>query len=248
MSRETPGISFEQARAPDGMRLYAIGDVHGCRDLLAAMHDRIFREIEADRPADWRVIHLGDYVDRGPDSKGVLDLITEAQKQDSRVLALGGNHDVGFLDFLGSPDAYGLFAQYGGEETARSYGVEVNFNDDRALIKGHAELVGAVPQAHLDFLLQLPFQASFGDIFFCHAGIRPGRALDRQQQDDLVWIRDVFLDWEPLHPKLVVHGHTPVRAPDIRPNRVNLDTGAFMTGRLSALRIEGAAKQLIGVS
>ncbi|MBE7183500.1 MAG: serine/threonine protein phosphatase [Methylobacterium mesophilicum] len=248
MATTSDGIGFQDARAPEGMRLYAIGDVHGCRDLLAAMHRRIFAEIDRDKPEDWRVIHLGDYVDRGPDAKGVLDLIIEAQERDRRVLALGGNHDVGLLDFIGNPDAYGLFAQYGGEDTARSYGVDLRFGDPRSMMEGHAKLVDAIPRAHLDFLLRLEFQAAFGDVFFCHAGIRPGRPLDGQTREDLIWIRDVFLDWEGLHPKLVVHGHTPVPAPDIRPNRVNLDTGAFRTGRLSALAIEGADKRLIEIS
>lgn len=238
-------IGLDEARPPAGMRIYAIGDVHGRLDLLRRMHEMIGDDLARHQPDDWRAIHLGDYIDRGPDSKGVLDFLITAQKRDARHLALMGNHDDGFIDFLHDPDAAGLFARFGGEDTARSYGVELDFGHPERLRAGHAALVLAVPADHVDFLLQLGLSASFGDFFLCHAGVRPGVPLDRQAPADLIWIRDEFLRWPGLHEKVVVHGHTPTARPELRPNRVNVDTGAFRTGLLTALVLEGGEKRLM---
>lgn len=239
------GIHYLDARGPDGIRVYAIGDIHGHLDLLTAMHGRIAQELARDLPADWRIIHLGDLVDRGPDSKGVIDFLIAATAHDNRNIVLTGNHDVGFLDFLAYPEPDGLFAHNGGAETARSYGVELDFSDGGRLVEGHAALVRAVPQSHIRFLRSLPYSASFGDFFFCHAGIRPGVPLDWQDPRDLIWIRKEFLDYPGLHPKVVVHGHTPQAEAEVLPNRVNIDTGVFYSGALTALVIDGAEKRLI---
>ncbi|HEV7253758.1 MAG TPA: metallophosphoesterase family protein [Mesorhizobium sp.] len=227
------------------MRLYAIGDVHGRLDLLRQMHERINDDLARRPPADWRVIHLGDYIDRGPESKGVLDRLIAARDRDPRHVALMGNHDAGFIEFLRDPDAAGLFARFGGEDTARSYGVALDFGSSERFRAGHAALLRAVPADHIAFLLGLELSVSFGDFFFCHAGIRPGVALEKQTPDDLVWIREDFLRWTGLHPKVVVHGHTPSARPELRPNRVNVDTGAFKTGLLTALVLEGDEKSLL---
>jgi len=241
------GIHFLDAKGPDGLRLYAIGDVHGRFDLLNAMHEAIAAEIERDRPADWRIIHLGDYVDRGPDSKGVLDFLSERSVTNPRIVTLAGNHDVGFIDFLDVPDERGLFANWGGDATARSYGVEADFRDPLRLSYGHVALVRAVPARHRRFLEQLAFSAEFGDFFFCHAGIRPGVALDRQSKDDLIWIRDRFLDHPGLHPKVVVHGHTPHYEAQVLANRVNVDTLAYQSGALTAFVVDGTEKRILNV-
>jgi serine/threonine protein phosphatase 1 len=239
------GIHFLDARAPDGMRLYAIGDVHGRLDLLSGMHRQIAAEIERDRPADWRIIHLGDYVDRGPDSKGVIDFLIAAQKRDPRIIALAGNHDIGFRDFLAMPDADGLFARYGGRETALSYGVAIDFADPTSLEQGWKDLVSAVSPEQKQFLHDLPYSVSFGDFFFCHAGVRPGIALDRQAHDDLIWVRAIFLDHPGLYEKVIVHGHTPQAEAELMPNRVNVDTAAYQSGRLTALVVDGADKRIL---
>lgn len=241
------GIHFLDAKGPDCIRLYAIGDVHGRRDLLAEMHARIRAEIIREHPPDWRIVHLGDYVDRGPDAKGVLDLLIAAVQADRRVVMLAGNHDLGFLEFLAKPDPEGLFARFGGVQTAHSYGVELHPDDMDRFRDAAAKLVGQVPPKHLAFLRDLEFSCAFGDFFFCHAGIRPGIPLDRQDEMDLIWIRDTFLLWPHLHPKVIVHGHTPTAEPEIRANRVNIDTGAYSTGRLTALVIDGPRKRLMSV-
>jgi serine/threonine protein phosphatase 1 len=249
-----PGIHFLDARGPEDMRLYAIGDVHGRLDLLAAMHRSIQAELEQEPSSDWRIIHLGDYVDRGPDSKGVIDFLIEAQKSDPRHLMLAGNHDIGFLDFLGAPDPDGLFIRYGGIQTAQSYGVTLAGgstwfgNAEAGLSQGHAALVEAVPQSHVDLLRSLPFSVTFGDFFFCHAGIRPGIPLQQQSPQDLIWIRDVFHDHAGLYPKIVVHGHTPVPAAEVMANRVNVDTLAWQSGKLTALAVDGADKRILTVT
>ena len=242
------GIHFREARAPAGMRLYAIGDVHGRLDLLASMHARIAAEIERDGVADWRIIHLGDYVDRGPGSKGVIDLLIAARQRDPRNVMLAGNHDIGFLDFLDRPDPDGLFMRYGGVETAQSYDVDLSAGGSAAVRSGHAELLRAVPQSHIGFLQSLAYSATFGDFFFCHAGIRPGIALERQDRQDLIWIRDAFHQHRGLYPKVIVHGHTPHALPEVLPNRVNVDTLAYESGRLTALVVDGAAKTILSVT
>lgn len=235
------------------MRLYAIGDVHGRLDLLAAMHQRIQSELEWQPAPDWRVIHLGDYVDRGPDSKGVIDFLIEAQARDPRHLMLAGNHDMGFLDFLETPDPEGLFMRYGGVQTALSYGVSLTaeaswFAKTETMRRGHAALLEAVPKSHVDFLRSLPFSMTFRDFFFCHAGVRPGIPLDKQDPHDLTWIRDVFHDHTSLFQKIVVHGHTPVPVAEVTANRVNVDTLAWQSGMLSALVVDGADKRILEIA
>lgn len=239
------GIHFLDARGPQGLRLYAIGDVHGRLDLLAGMHREIAAEIGRDAPADWRIVHLGDYVDRGPDSAGVIDFLIAARERDPRNLMLAGNHDVGFLDFLAEPLVDGLFTRNGGPRTALSYGVELDLASQAALRPGHAALVEAVPPAHVAFLRSLGYSLAFGDFFFCHAGVRPGIALERQRPEDLIWIRGEFLNHPGLHEKVVVHGHTPAPEAEVMANRVNVDTGAFKSGRLTALAVDGAGKRLL---
>jgi serine/threonine protein phosphatase 1 len=241
------GVHFLDARGPEGMLLYAIGDVHGRLDLLEAMHERIRGDIATRRPADWRIIHLGDYTDRGPSSKGVLDFLIAAEARDRRIISLMGNHDFGLLEFLAEPSPYDLFATNGGEETARSYGVELRFSPVPVLMEGHAKLCDAVPEEHLAFLRALPHSVTFGVFFFCHAGVRPGVKLERQDAHDLIWIRNEFLDYPGLHEKVIVHGHTPAGEAEIMPNRINVDTGAFYSGVLTCAVIDGQDKMLMDV-
>lgn len=229
------------------MRIYAMGDVHGRIDLLRLMHERIAAEIARDRPADWRIVHLGDYVDRGPDSKAVLDFMIAAHRSSDHIISLAGNHDVGFLDFLDNPSPDTLFARFGGAETALSYGVTLDCRNAAALRESHAVLTDAVDDSHVAFLRARPFSVTMGDFFFCHAGIRPEVALDKQAAEDLIWIRDDFLHYTGLHPKVIVHGHTPFAEPEILPNRVNVDTLAYRSGVLTALVVDGAEKRMLSI-
>ncbi|MBS9719475.1 metallophosphoesterase [Tianweitania sp. BSSL-BM11] len=228
------------------MRIYAIGDVHGCADLLEALYSEIDRELERDAPEDWRIIHIGDYGDRGPDTKRALDLIIE-RRSDRRVLSLMGNHDEGWLTFLADPHPVGLFVAHGGDMTARSYGVDADLSDVAGRIRTRDELLAAMPQAHLDFLRGLPRSFSFGDYYFCHAGIRPGVELAIQDREDLIWIRKEFLAYQGLHPRIIVHGHTPSAEVEMLSNRINVDTGAVKTGVMTAVVLDGRTKRIIDV-
>jgi serine/threonine protein phosphatase 1 len=241
------GVDLLSAKGPPGMLLCAIGDVHGRLDLLEKVHEGITAQIKKRAVADWRIVHLGDYVDRGANSRGVLDFLVAAKARDPRIICLAGNHDVGFLDFLKEPDPAGLFATNGGIQTALSYGVQLDLKDQAAFASQHSALVQSVPDEHRRFVGSLVFTAEFGDFFFCHAGIMPGVPLDAQEPRDLIWIREPFLEHDGLYEKVVVHGHTPSRDPEVRKNRINVDTGAFASGVLTALLIEGSDKQLMQV-
>ena len=225
-------------------RSYAIGDIHGHLDLLRAAHDRIRADQALHGPAP--VIHLGDLVDRGPDSRGVLDHLIDGIARGEDWQVLKGNHDRMFWRFLRNPnepepglrpDLSWLHPKLGGGATLASYGVENA--SDRPIAPVHAEAIAAVPQAHRDFIEKLPLMIRRGDVAFVHAGIRPGVALDRQFEDDLVWIRKGFLEDERDHGPLIVHGHTALDVPTHFGNRVDLDSSAAYGGPLTAAVFEG---------
>jgi serine/threonine protein phosphatase 1 len=224
---------------PPGVRIYAIGDVHGRADLLDPLFARIDAHIAAHTIARPIQVLVGDYVDRGPNSRGVLDrLIVRARLKE--MVLLKGNHETCVLEFLRNPSMLQSWSQIGGLETLMSYGLTPSLNADAATQRELADALGAaLPQAHLKFLGGLPLSFSCGEFFFVHAGVKPRVALEKQREEDLLWIRDEFLLYEEELGKIVVHGHTPVREIDIRPNRINIDTGAYATGQLSCLVIQG---------
>lgn len=230
---------------PAGMRIYAVGDVHGRADLL---YDT-FARIDADRMAYPGVysfdVFLGDYIDRGPDSRLVVDLLL-ARSSVRDAVFLRGNHETYMLEFLQNPSVLDEWRNFGGLETLMSYGLSPLLNPDPAeQIELAAALQSVLPESHLAFYQSLPHCLSYGDYFFVHAGVRPEIPLDQQQEHDLLWIRDEFLLHEESFGKMVVHGHTPVREPDFRPNRINIDTGAYATGRLTCLVIEGESTAIL---
>lgn len=222
----------------DNRRLYVIGDIHGRADLLDQIIDEIDRDIEKHGRSECLTITLGDYVDRGPDSRGVLERLVRNPFPTDYV-ALKGNHEALFETFMRRPPLADVWRDLGGLETLHSYGVPVN---DLMLGKGHEEaaraLSAAVPETHRAFLKSLPNCMSIGQYFLCHAGVRPGVPLDRQSINDLLWIRHEFLKSKEDFGKMVIHGHTPNEWPEVRPNRINIDTGAFATGRLTCLVID----------
>ncbi|MEJ0095303.1 MAG: metallophosphoesterase family protein [Methylocella sp.] len=223
---------------PDGLRIYAIGDIHGRADLLEELLLRIDADLEQNSVADSIQIFLGDYIDRGPKSAGVLEQLIRRGKT-HRTLCLKGNHEAYLLDFLHDPATLRPWGQYGGLTTLLSYGLKPSLNsseEEQANLA--AELAQAMPPSHRQFIEALPLSFTSGDFFFVHAGVRPGTPLSRQREDDLLWIRDEFLCHEEPFEKVVIHGHTPVREPEVRENRINIDTGAYATGRLTCLRLE----------
>jgi serine/threonine protein phosphatase 1 len=226
-------------RLPEGMRIYAIGDVHGRADLLDRLLSRIDAHVVAHPIVRPVLLLVGDYIDRGPASREVLDLLINSARGREMVF-LRGNHDVFIGDFLKNPAVLKDWSKIGGLETLMSYGLQPSINADAATQNELAKaLEHALPGTHRTFLHGLVSSFSCGGYFFAHAGVRPGIPLSKQRDEDLLWIRDEFLLHEEDFGKIVVHGHTPVRELDIRPNRINIDTGAYATGRLTCLILEG---------
>jgi serine/threonine protein phosphatase 1 len=235
----TPAKKKAKPRTPVGERIYAVGDIHGRADLLAALLARIDSDLNVRPIGNSAQVFLGDYIDRGPNSRQVLDLLIERQRQHN-VLCLKGNHEVYAVQALSEPSVLPEWLKMGGIATLVSYGVKRPARDDdpQAQREASAAFRRALPDSHLHFLLHLAPSFSHGDYFFAHAGVRPEVPLQQQHERDLLWIRDDFLLHEEDFGKVVVHGHTPAPEPDIRPNRINIDTGAYATGRLTCLVLE----------
>lgn len=231
-------------------RAYAIGDIHGQLDRLTRAHALIAADRRQTGDADAPVIHLGDLVDRGPESAEVVEYLSRGPLRGGPWLALMGNHDRLFLRFLADPDLRDpamnascdwLHPKIGGLATLQSYGVRPA--PDLAGL--HRQAQARVPAAHRAFLSALPLSLPFGAVFFAHAGIRPGVPLQLQTEDDLLWIRAPFLSDRRDHGALIVHGHTVVEAPEHHGNRINLDTGAGYGRALSVAVIEGRDAALL---
>lgn len=222
---------------PDGHCVYAIGDIHGRLDLLEQLIARIW----LDAPEGTNtLVFLGDYVDRGPCSKEVVDYLIALQRPGWEIIKLRGNHEEIVLEYLRNPAVYQAWRTFGGAETLLSYGVKpAVFSDAAELGRTHEEFVAALPGAHFDFLNALALSHSIGDYLFVHAGIRPSVAIDRQVADDMLWIRDEFLMSDTQFGKVVVHGHSPSEKPIMRTNRIGIDTGAYATGSLTAAKLIG---------
>ena len=234
-------------RIPGGfMRTYAIGDVHGHLDKLQALHTLIAADRATTGDEEAPVIHIGDLVDRGPDSRGVIDFLMAGTARGENWLVLKGNHDRMFSGFMADADYHDprlrrdlwwLHDRLGGVETLASYGV-MNAGE-RLLHDVQAEARAKVPASHLAYLAALPTHHLRDTCLFVHAGVRPGVDLHDQTEDDLLWIRDAFLDDSRDHGALVVHGHTPVDHVTHHGNRLNIDTGAGYGKGMSAVVIEG---------
>jgi serine/threonine protein phosphatase 1 len=237
-----PPARAPRGRVPEGCRVYAIGDIHGRLDLLTKIHDLIRHDAERSGERNRSIlVYIGDYVDRGPDSRGVLDLLLAGPPEGFERVSLLGNHDQAFLEFLDNADRGPRWFRIGGRETALSYGARLGHgpltpSDFEAL---QEELVQLVPKAHRTFLENLHLQFPLGDFLFVHAGLRPGVTLERQNTRDLLWIRNRFLLSRRRHEKIVVHGHSRSSTPDLRPNRIGIDTGAYATGKLTCLVLDG---------
>ncbi|HEX9648265.1 MAG TPA: metallophosphoesterase family protein [Alphaproteobacteria bacterium] len=229
--------------APAGTRIYAIGDIHGRADLLGELYRLIAADAAAVRGAGRRVVvHIGDYIDRGPDSRGVIELCLAHPLAGFLPVYLKGNHEQMMLDYLDGRNDGRLWVMNGGGETLTSYGIDPETTLGPPV---RAALTSALPEGHRAFLDHLALSARFGDYLFVHAGIDPERAIDDQDEDDMIWIRQPFLSSTTDFGCVVVHGHTITRAPAVRANRIGIDTGAFGSGVLTALVLDGADRAFL---
>ena len=229
---------------PDGQRVYAVGDIHGRLDLFAALIERIEADDTARGAADTTVILLGDLVDRGPDSAGVIDA-ARAWAARRRVRTLMGNHEEMFLAAFDSETTLRHFLRHGGRETLLSYPIGREEYDPATLEELQGLMRRRVPAAHIAFMAAMEDMIRIGDYVFVHAGIRPGTALDAQVPADLRWIRGDFIEDKAPREFAVVHGHTITDEPALLPRRIGIDTGAFASDRLTAIGLEGDQRWLL---
>jgi serine/threonine protein phosphatase 1 len=238
------GEAVPAAAIPPGERVYAVGDVHGRLDLFAALVAAIDADDGAAAPADTTVILLGDLVDRGADSAGVIALVRAWQWR-RRVRILAGNHEEMFLRSFSSIETFRHFLRHGGRDTVLSYGVDRAVFLQAELEEAQEMMRAAVPAGDIAFLKGFEDMIAIGDYLFVHAGIDPRVPIEEQKVHDLRWIREPFLSHAEPYGQVVVHGHTITEGPEDCGNRIGIDTGAFMTGRLTALVLEGSERRYI---
>ena len=238
-----PAAERKAAKVDGNARIYCVGDIHGRADLLDKVLEFIARDMR-DAPGETRTIMLGDYIDRGPESASVLERLSSSELP-NQLIALAGNHDRMLLDFLENECTLETWRRYGALETLKSYAVPlVDVVRGGMYEEVRNALRARIPERHLAFLRGCASAVAFGDYYFCHAGVRPGVALEAQSSEDLIWIREPFLGFEGSFGKVVVHGHTRVGHPEIHANRINIDTGAFATGALTCLILQADSMRL----
>lgn len=238
----------DRPETPRGTVVWAVGDIHGRLDLLQPLVEAIMADAAASAAQRKVVVFLGDYVDRGPDSRGVIRYLADLPADRGiEWRFLKGNHEEAMLDFLDDPSAGARWCEYGGDAALRSYGLrppELKHKVE-AWARISADLDHKLTPRERAFLENLELSLSIGDYFFAHAGARPGEPLDRQSERDLMWIRNSFLDSEVEFEKVVVHGHTPTREVHVDRRRIGVDTKAYESGVLSAARLEGTVRAVL---
>jgi len=232
---------------PTGTRLYAIGDIHGRADLLRRIHRLIDEDTGRTPVTRTVVIYLGDYIDRGMESREVIDLMLDGPPSGFERIHLKGNHDECLARFLVDPEIGELWLSHGGDNTLRSYGVipPRSLLSSVEIRRAQQELRQALPPRHVAFFRGLKPAHVEGDYFFVHAGIRPGVSLAYQTEEDMLWIGKEFLNSDLDHGKVIVHGHSIAATPDVRRNRIGVDTGAYATGKLTCLVLQGTTRLLL---
>lgn len=233
---------------PGGVTVWAIGDIHGCQDLLEPLIDAIVADARQSPAQKTIVVFLGDYIDRGPDSRSVLRYLAALVSDDQiEWRFLKGNHEDTMLKFLADPRVGQQWCEYGGDATLASYGLRLPQLRHKVEAWAHVatDLDHRLDAAERRFLTQLELSVTIGDYFFSHAGARPGEPLERQTSEDLMWIRRTFLDSPVSFERIVVHGHTPEDYVHSDGRRVGLDTKAYASGILSALRLDGQRRETV---
>ncbi len=225
-------------------QVFAVGDIHGCKELLNVIHNKII-EVSKNNEGEKLLIYLGDYIDRGPDIKGTIQTLIDFQPENFTKVFLLGNHEQMLLDFMaGKRNSLYIWLGNGGLETLESYGSDVNSYIDHSMELKDEELIRKqftrlLPSAHKNFFNQLILNYEWDDYFFVHAGINPDLPLDKQEKETMLWTREkIFFNPKMTCSKIIVHGHTPVEKIEKYPFRINLDTGSFYSGKLSCLKIE----------
>ncbi len=231
---------------PEGTRVYAIGDIHGRADLLSTLCNRIVEDANG-FDGQSTVVFLGDYIDRGPDSRAVIEFLIDDPLPGMRPVFLRGNHEQSLLDFLVDPGIGETWLTYGGVATLASYDVYSGPipSRTREFVELGRMLFDALPETHLAFMRNCALSHSEGHYFFCHAGIRPGTELEKQSAWDLLRVRETFTDSTRIHEKIIVHGHTVTDVAELLPNRIGIDTGAYDSGILTCVALEGDSQRLI---
>ncbi|MEL6661876.1 MAG: metallophosphoesterase family protein [Pseudomonadota bacterium] len=232
-----------ETHVPQDTRVYAVGDIHGRADLLFKLMDKIEEDAEAADETRIVLIFLGDYVDRGFQSKEVIDFLLSDDLSRYETYFLKGNHEAAFETFLSDSTFGPQWARFGGAETLMSYGIQpprakTQASEWEAVCQ---QLNDALPNEHRSFLSSLSLYATLGDYVFVHAGLRPGQALEHQTEKDILWIREEFLKDEGTFERVVVHGHTPISEPHQDFRRIGIDTGAYLTGKLTAACLVGSS-------
>ena len=225
---------------PDNHRLYCIGDIHGRLDLLRTVHQKIADDVIG-FDGHKTIVYLGDYIDRGMESKETLEFLLTDHFPDFKKVFLLGNHEQVLLQFVLNNDTSiaNTWFQFGGLSTLISYGVGIRgIPTLKEIPRIHADLIEKLPATHLTFLQNLTLSYELGDYFFVHAGVKPKVKLNDQQAEDLLWIREEFLNSSLFHGKMIIHGHTVTAEPVCLPNRMGIDTGAYGTGRLTCAVFE----------
>lgn len=226
------------ARTPPASRIYAIGDIHGRLDLLVEI-ERLIQADAANAPANVAIIYLGDYIDRGDDPGGVIDHLLDQPLSGFNVFHLMGNHEDFLINFLEDGEQGSMWIRNGGDATLEYYGITAwPYMTDGQLKPLRGKLESLVPLRHREFLAGLLISYQAGDYFFAHAGVRPGIDLEDQDETDLMWIRDEFLNSDANFGRCVVHGHSIASEPEIRRNRIGIDTGAYRTDCLTSVVLE----------
>ncbi|MFM6832268.1 MAG: metallophosphoesterase [Novosphingobium sp.] len=246
-SKAEPLPDAPEASVPAGQRVYAIGDIHGRLDLFDLLLDTIRDDSAARGPADTWLVLLGDLIDRGPDSYGVVERAMELA-EGGKLRVLAGNHEEMLLGSMTDKETLRHFLRHGGKETLFSYGLTFEDYSASNLESLHARVADLIPRNHVEFMRGMENLIEFGDYLFVHAGIRPGVPLDQQMVPDLRWIRREFLDHAEPHSHVVIHGHTITDDPVVRPNRIGIDTGAFASGRLTAVGLEGGDRWFLSAT
>ncbi len=240
-------ITLQKARVPDGVCIYAVGDVHGRHDLLIKLFARIEADAATAPEPQKELIFLGDYMDRGLYSRQTLDWLIGFNHPNFHLTCLKGNHEDMLLKFLATPSAGQAWMECGAYETLLSFGLRVSSPRPKPETFKHlAEQLHLKLQGkYLKFLNSCPLGRTVGDYFFTHAGIDPDKPINKQKSADLLWIRDKFLGSDKLFEKVIVHGHTISPLPEVRPNRIGIDTGAYGTGRLTCAVLYGNQRHFL---